>query len=84
MRRAPALDNAPPNVVYCPCSFHNYTYRDDEHGHIAQMSYDNRQAFDREILSGDAAICFLSPELFETVAKEGARFKMTMAGLLVK
>ena len=50
----------------------NYTYRDDERGHIVQMSYDNRQAFDQEILSGDAAICFLSPELFEIVAKEGA------------
>jgi hypothetical protein len=29
-------------------------------------------ALDQEILSGDAAICFLSPELFETMAKEGA------------
>ena len=48
------------------------SYRDDERGHVAQMSYDNRKAFDQEILSGDAAICFLSPELFETVAKEGA------------
>lgn len=45
-------------------------FRDDERGHVAQMSFDNRKAFDQEILGGDASICFLSPELFEAVAKE--------------
>lgn len=42
-----------------------------EQGHIKQMSYDNRQNFDQEILSGEATLCFLSPDLFEDVAAAG-------------
>ena len=39
---------------------------------VAQMSYDNRKAFDQEIMAGEATLCFLSPSLFTDVAKAGA------------
>ena len=46
-------------------------YDKNDQAHVAQMSYDNREAFDQEILAGEATLCFLSPELFADVAKAG-------------
>ena len=37
---------------------------------VKQATYNNRQAFDQEILAGEASLCFLSPTLFEAVAKD--------------
>ena len=46
-------------------------YDKNDQAHVAQMSYDNREAFDQEILAGEATLCFLSPALFADVAKAG-------------
>ena len=46
-------------------------YDKNDQAHVAQMSYDNREAFDQEILAGEATLCFLSPALFTDVAKAG-------------
>ena len=46
-------------------------YDKGDQSHVAQMSYDNREAFDQEILAGEAVLCFLSPSLFNDVAKAG-------------
>ena len=46
-------------------------YDKNDQAHVAQMSYDNREAFDQEILAGEATLCFLSPSLFADVAKAG-------------
>ena len=46
-------------------------YDKNDQAHVAQMSYNNREAFDQEILAGEATLCFLSPELFADVAKAG-------------
>ena len=47
-------------------------YDKNDQAHVAQMSYDNRKAFDQEILAGGATLCFLSPSLFADVAEAGA------------
>jgi hypothetical protein len=44
-------------------------YDKNDQGHVAQLSYNNREAFDQEILAGEATLCFLSPALFEELVK---------------
>ena len=46
-------------------------YDKNDQAHVAQLSYNNREAFDQEILAGEATLCFLSPSLFTDVAKAG-------------
>ncbi len=41
----------------------------ENQAYFKQLSYDNRQNFDQEILAGEATLCFLSPALFEEVAE---------------
>ena len=46
-------------------------YNSAEQGHVKEMSFDNRNLFDQEILAGEATLCFLAPHLFEDVAAAG-------------
>lgn len=70
--------NGDERVVLGMMNFPIYTKEEIEKGydkndqaHVAQMSYDNRKAFDQEILAGEATLCFLSPSLFTEVAEAG-------------
>ena len=46
----------------------NEKYKDDStRAQVKQSSHSNREAFDQEILAGEATLCFLSPALFEEV-----------------
>lgn len=42
-------------------------YPQNDRAHVMQLSQNNREAFDQEILAGEATLCFLSPALFEEV-----------------
>ena len=50
------------------------SYPVGDRAHVMQLSQNNREAFDQEILAGEATLCFLSPSLFcevvETEKKE--------------
>lgn len=69
--------NGDDRVVLGMMNFAIYTkdeiakYDKNDQAHVAQLSYDNREAFDQEILAGSATLCFLSPSLFADVAKAG-------------
>lgn len=69
--------NGDERVVLGMMNFPIYTkaeierYDKNDQAHVAQMSYDNREAFDQEIMAGSATLCFLSPSLFADVAKAG-------------
>lgn len=46
----------------------------NDRAHVMQLSQNNRESFDQEILAGEATLCFLSPALFGEVvetAKKG-------------
>ena len=43
----------------------------NDQAQVKQFSYNNRESFDQEIMAGAATLCFLSPSLFEDVAKAG-------------
>lgn len=47
----------------------NEKYKPDDRAHVMQLSQNNRETFDQEILAGGASLCFLSPSLFEDVVK---------------
>ena len=40
----------------------------DNQGYVQNLSGQNREAFDQEIMAGEASLCFLSPALFEVLA----------------
>lgn len=46
------------------------TYKDEStRAQVKQTSFNNRESFDQEIMTGAVSLCFLSPSLFEDVAK---------------